>query len=427
MYAAANPAVNLRFGYGPGHEVVRRFFLPLWNTYGFFVTYARLDGWTPSQTDGVAQARTLLDRWILSRLDSVIGEVRGALDGYDAMRATRSIEAFVDDLSNWYVRRNRRRFWKGELDADKRAAYATLHEVLTTLCRLMAPITPHLADAIWDNLVATVDAGQPDSVHLTDAPSPGGRADAAIDAAVALARRTVALGRAARAASGVRTRQPLPTVHVKLPAAVRGALSPDPATDEELTAEVIDELNVRAMELLPDASELVERTLYPLLPVLGPRHGKAVGSIMAAARSGDWSLNADGTVTAGGITLQPDEFELTARARAGHEVAEDGDLLVALDTTIDDELAAEGLAREVAHRLQALRRTAGYEISDRVKISVGADLATVERLAAHRDWLADELLATSVLIEPGAVLDNPDRHESVSLDGVELELSVARA
>ena len=427
MYASANPAVNLRFGYGPGHEVVRRFFLPLWNTYGFFVTYARLDGWTPSQTDGVADARTLLDRWILSRLDGVTGEVRGALDGYDAMRATRSIEAFVDDLSNWYVRRNRRRFWKGELDADKRAAYATLHEVLTTLCRLMAPITPHLADAIWDNLVATVDAGQPDSVHLTDAPSPGGRADAAIDAAVALARRTVALGRAARAASGVRTRQPLPTVHVKLPAAVRGALSADAATDEELTAEVIDELNVRAMELLPDASELVERTLYPLLPVLGPRHGKAVGSIMAAARSGDWLLNADGTVAAGGITLQPDEFELTARARAGHEVAEDGDLLVALDTTIDDELAAEGLAREVAHRLQALRRTAGYEISDRVKIAVGADLAIVERLAAHRDWLADELLATSVVIEPGAVLDNPDRHESVSLDGVELELSVARA
>jgi isoleucyl-tRNA synthetase len=427
MYAAANPAVNLRFGYGPGHEVVRRFFLPLWNTYGFFVTYARLDAWTPSQTDGVAEARTLLDRWILSRLDGVIGEVRGALDAYDAMRATRAIEAFVDDLSNWYVRRNRRRFWKGELDADKRAAYATLHEVLTTLCRLMAPITPHLADAMWDNLVAAVDVGRPDSVHLTDAPTPAGRADAATDAAVALARRTVALGRAARAASGVRTRQPLPTVHVKLPAAARGALSPDPATDRELTAEVIDELNVRAMELLPDASELVERTLYPLLPVVGPRHGKAVGAIMAAARSGDWSLNPDGTVTAGRMTLQPDEFELTARARAGHEVAEDGDLLVALDTTIDDELAAEGMAREVAHRLQALRRSAGYEISDRVRVAVAADLATVERLAPHRAWLADELLATSVLLEPGAVLDNPDRRETVSLDGVDVELSVARA
>jgi isoleucyl-tRNA synthetase len=225
----------------------------------------------------------------------------------------------------------------------------------------------------------------------------------------------------------VRTRQPLPTVHVKLPVAARGALSPDPATDAELTSEVIDELNVRAMELLPDASELIERTLYPLLPVLGPRHGRAVGAIMGAARSGDWTLNDDGTVTAGGITLQPDEFELTARARAGHEVAEDGDLLVALDTTIDDDLAAEGLAREVAHRLQALRRSAGYEISDRVRVAVGADLAVVDRLAAHREWLADELLATSVLLAPGAAIENPDLRETATLDGVELELSVARA
>ena len=161
MYAAANPAVNLRFGYGPAHEVVRRFFLPLWNTYGFFVTYARIDGWTPDQVEGVDGARTLLDRWILSRLDTLVAETGASLDGYDAMRATRAIEAFVEDLSNWYVRRNRRRFWKGELDADKRAAYATLHEVLTTLTRLIAPVIPHVADAIWDNLVAGVDCRRP--------------------------------------------------------------------------------------------------------------------------------------------------------------------------------------------------------------------------------------------------------------------------
>ena len=218
MFAATNPSTNLNFGYGPAHEVVRRFFLPLWNTYGFFVTYASLDRWTPDQTDGVEGARTILDRWILSRLDGLVGEVRAALDAYDAMRAARAIEGFVDDLSNWYVRRNRRRFWKGELDADKRAAHATLHEVLTTLTRLMAPITPHLTDAIWDNLVVAVDASQPDSVHLTDMPSRvDGRSLPELEAAVDLARRTVALGRAARAASGIRTRQPLRAVRVKLP------------------------------------------------------------------------------------------------------------------------------------------------------------------------------------------------------------------
>ena len=429
MFSATNPSTNLNFGYGPAHEVVRRFFLPLWNTYGFFVTYARLDGWTPDGTDAAdGDARTLLDRWILSRLDGLVGDVREALDGYDAQRATRAIEAFVDDLSNWYVRRNRRRFWKGELDADKRAAYATLYEVLTTLCRLMAPITPHLADAMWENLVAAIDEQQPDSVHLTAAPErTAGRADVDVDRSVDTARRLVALGRAARASSGIRTRQPLRAVRVKLPASAEGRLSRDAAVDGALRAEVLDELNVQSLDLIPDESEMVERTLYPLLPVVGPRHGPAVGAIMAGARSGSWELGADGTVAVGGVTLQPDEFQLTARARPGHEVAEDGDLLVALDTTLDDELETEGLAREVAHRLQAMRRSAGYEISDRVRVAVASDPATVARLVPHRDWLAEELLATALEIAEGATLDQADCRETAALDGTTLELAVARA
>ena len=428
MFAATNPSTNLNFGYGPAHDVVRRFFLPLWNTYSFLVTYAGLDRWTPDQTDGVEEARTILDRWIRSRLDGLVGEVRAALDAYDAMRAARAIEGFVDELSNWYVRRNRRRFWKGELDADKRAAHATLHEVLTTLVRLMAPITPHLADAIWENLVVAVDAVQPDSVHLTSMPERNeGRSLPELEAAVDLARRTVALGRAARAASGIRTRQPLRAVRVKLPAPPTGTMASDLEVAEALKAEVLDELNVRGFELIGDESEMVERSLYPLLPVVGPRHGKSVGSIMAGARSGEWQVREDGTVEVGGVILQPDEFELTARARPGHEVAEEGDLLVALDTTLDPELEAEGLAREVAHRLQAMRRTAGYEITDRVRVAIGGDSAALERLAPHRDWLADELLAVELELAPGAALADADQRESATLDGVALELSVARA
>ena len=428
MYAAANPAANLRFGYGPGHEVVRRFFLPLWNTYGFFVTYARLDGWTPEQTDGVVEARTLLDRWILSRLDGLVGEVRAALDEYDAMRATREIETFVDDLSNWYVRRNRRRFWKGELDADKRAAHATLHEVLTTLARLLAPIVPHVADAMWENLVVAVTPDAPDSVHLADFPERiPGRADAGVEAAVELARRTVALGRAARAASGIRTRQPLRTVRVKLPAAARGGLSPDPAVAGELTRQVLDELNVHALESIGDEAEMVERSVYPLLPVIGPRHGASVGAIMTGARTGGWQLNDDGTATVGGVTLQPDEFELTARARPGHEVAEDGDLLVALDTELDEALAAEGMAREVAHRLQALRKAAGYEISDRIRVAVAGSPDDLAALEPHRDWLADEVLAVELRLGEDASMDGVDRHERVEVNGRTLELAIARA
>ncbi|MCA1571859.1 MAG: isoleucine--tRNA ligase [Chloroflexi bacterium] len=427
MFASANPAVNLRFGYGPAHEVVRRFFLPLWNTYGFFVTYARLDRWTPEQVDGVQDARTLLDRWILSRLDALVAEVRASFDGYDAMRATRAIEAFVDDLSNWYVRRNRRRFWKGELDADKRAAYATLYEVLTTLVRLLAPIIPHVADTIWENLVAGVDADAPDSVHLADFPNRvAGRADPGVDAGVELARRTIALGRAARSASAIRTRQPLRTARVKLPAGLDG-FGADARADDDLRGHIREELNVREIELIPDESEMVERIIYPLLPVIGPRHGSAVAGIMTAVRSGAWRLNDDGTATVGDATLQPDEFQLTARARPGHEVAEDGGLLVALDISLDDDLETEGMAREVAHKLQAMRRAAGYEISDRVDVAISGDEGVTRRLLPHRAWLADELLASGLALGPYATLADADVEEAFDLDGARLSLSVARA
>ena len=429
MFSAANPAVNMNFGYHLAHEEVRRFFLPLWNTYSFFVTYARLDSWTPAspEADAAAAARTLLDRWVLSRLAAVTGEVAAALDGFDAQRATRAIEGFVDELSNWYVRRNRRRFWKGELDDDKRAAHATLHRVLVDTSRLLAPFVPHLAEAMWQNLVVAVDAGAPDSVHLADFPRvDAGARDSALEEGVALARRVVALGRTARAASGVKTRQPLAAARIKLPAASVGALHPDAGVAEALTREVMDELNVKAVEVLSDESEMVERTLYPLLPVIGPRRGAAVGAVMAGARAGEWRLLDDGGVAVGGVELGPDEFQLTARARPGHEVAEEGDLLVALDTALTDELQAEGLAREVAHRLQNLRKAAGYQISDRVVAWIGGDGDLLARLRPFQAWLADEVLATRLHVGDASP-QGAQASESVDHDGRTLELALRRA
>jgi isoleucyl-tRNA synthetase len=427
LYAAANPSVNVNFGYGPGAEVVRRFFLPLWNTYSFFVTYARLDGWLPDKAKPGATSGALLDRWITSRLDGLVTDARAALDAYDAARAARRVEGFVDELSNWYVRRSRRRFWKGELDADKRAAYATLHEVLTTLTRLIAPFVPHLADAMWQNLAVAVDPTAPDSVHLDDYPAGQGRADPGIDQSVALARRVVALGRTARAASEVRTRQPLRRVRVRLPAAAGGALAPDAAVARELESHVRDELNVKELELITDDAGLVERRLYPLLPVIGPRHGQDVAKIMAAARSADWQLTDDGSALAGGVRLAPDEFELKARARPGHEVAEDGDVLVALDTEIDEALGAEGLAREVAHRLQNLRKSAGLEISDRIRVAVRAPVGLAERLGPHRDWLASETLAVALELGESADLADATVSEEMTLDGGTVTLALRRA
>ena len=426
MFSSTNPAVNMNFGYDLAHEEVRRFFLPLWNTYSFFVTYARLDGWTPDGTDGAAAARTLLDRWILSRLDALTGEVRAALDGYDAQRACRAIEAFVDGLSNWYVRRNRRRFWKGELDDDKRAAYETLHRVLVDLARLLAPFVPHLSDAMWQNLVVAVQPEAPDSVHLADFPDLRESVrDEALEASVALARKAVALGRTARAASDLRTRQPLAAARVKLPASAGGRLSAAASTAEQLTREVLDELNVKELQVLSDESEMVERTLYPLLPVIGPRHGKAVATIMAAARSGDWRLLDDGGAEAGGVTLAADEFQLTARARPGHEVAEEGDLLIALDTKLTPELEAEGLAREVAHRLQTMRKAAGYEISDRVVASITGTAELLDRLRPFQGWLADEVLAPR--LELGAAIDAAEVRESLETEAGTVDLGLRRA
>ncbi|HEX2193954.1 MAG TPA: DUF5915 domain-containing protein [Candidatus Limnocylindria bacterium] len=428
MFCATNPATNMNFGYHLAHEEVRRFFLPLWNTYAFFVTYARLDGWTPDGTDGGAAARTLLDRWIGSRLDGLVSEVRAALDGYDATRATRAIEAFVDELSNWYVRRNRRRFWKGELDDDKRAAYATMHRVLVDLAALLGPFVPHLADALWTNLVAAVDGTAPDSVHLVDFPQarPGMR-DRGVEESVALARRVVAAGRTARGASGVRTRQPLASVRVKLPASAAGRLSADAGVDAELAEQVLEELNVKALEVLDDESEVVERTLFPLLPVIGPRRGGEVGAIMAGARAGNWRALDDGRVEVAGITLAPDEFQLTARPRPGQQVAEEGGVLVALDTGLTPELRAEGLAREVAHRLQTLRKAAGFEISDRIEVAVAGDRAALSVLAPFRDWLADEVLATRLEFGEEASVADADASEGVRLDGATLRLTVRRA
>jgi isoleucyl-tRNA synthetase len=433
MFSRSNPAVNMNFGPHLAHEEVRRFFLPLWNTYAFFANYARLDGWTPDVTDGADAAdgrdgaRTLLDRWVLSRLDVTVGEVRAALDGFDAQRATNVMEAFVDDASNWYVRRNRRRFWKGELDDDKRAAYATLHRVLVDLARLLAPFVPHLADAMWRNLVVAVDASAPDSVHLADFPHPRPRQrDVALEQSVALARRVVALGRTARAASKVRTRQPLATVRVKLPGVASGRLSGDAEVERVLEAEVLDELNVKQLTVLTDESAMVERTLFPLLPVIGPRHGRAVGAVMAGARAGEWRLLDDGRLEVGGVTLQADEFELTARARPGHEVAEDGDLLVALDTELTAELEAEGLAREVAHRLQSMRKAAGYEVSDRIRAAVSSNPETVDSLRPFADWLASETLATGLALEPDARLEAADLEEQLEHGMAQLQLAVVR-
>jgi len=224
----------------------------------------------------------------------------------------------------------------------------------------------------------------------------------------------------------VRTRQPLRAVRVKLPVTAGGSLSADAGVDAELVAEVLDELNVKALVVLDDESEMVERSLFPLLPVIGPRRGSQVGAIMAGAKAGTWRLLDDGRVEVSGIELAPDEFQLTARPRPGYQVAEEGDLLVALDTELTPELEAEGAAREIGHRLQNLRKAAGYEISDRIRAAITGEGRAVEQLAAFRDWLAGEVLAVELTIGPDAAVADADASEEIDHEGTALRLSVGR-
>ncbi|MGD9890999.1 MAG: isoleucine--tRNA ligase, partial [Dehalococcoidia bacterium] len=271
LYCQHNPAQNLNFGYHLGDEIRRRFILPLWNSYAFFVNYAALDGFDPADpaNDVPLAERTMLDRWILSRLQGVIGDVRSRLDDYDAAGATRSIEEFVvEELSNWYIRRNRRRFWKTEADRDKAAAYLTLQEVLVTVTTLLAPFVPYLADEMYDNLVRSVQTEVLASVHLTDFPVPdAAKVDATLDREMAALLATVGLGRAARTKASAKVRQPLPVVLV---------WARDPAVldaVERLQDQLLDELNVKRLERIEQPELYASYDVRPNLPVLGPKYG----------------------------------------------------------------------------------------------------------------------------------------------------------
>jgi isoleucyl-tRNA synthetase len=431
LYCGQNVQSNLNFGYGPAEEVKRKL-LVLWNVYSFFVTYARLDNFDPKVPRPALAERSLLDRWILSRLNGLIRTTREGLDRIDAAAPTRAVERFVDDLSTWYVRRGRRRFWKASEDADKRAAYATLYEVLTTLTRLLAPFLPFTTEAMYQNLVRSVDATAPESVHHTRYPEADEAAiDADLDRRVELARRLVGLGRAAREAAGIKVRQPLALARVAAPGDA-------PSLPEELREEIERELNVERLELGGDVGDAVAHVVRPRPQVLGPRLGKAMQGVIKALRDGQFELRDDGTVLAAGETLRPDEVQVSTQAKAGFAAAEADGYTLVLDTRLTPELIQAGRAREVVHRIQTMRKDAGFEVEDRIVTRFEADgelRAVFERFG---DYIKQETL--SVALEAGANGDvsngdvsngdgrGADGHGwTGEIDGVALRLAVARA
>jgi isoleucyl-tRNA synthetase len=417
MYVRARPEENILFGWHAADEA-RRELLILWNVYAFFVTYARLAGWTPSHGIDAAVAagpdRPVLDRWILSRAAGLAADVESRLRDVDALAASRALNTFIDDLSTWFLRRSRDRMRAHADPGDREAAFATLHAVLVSLFRTVAPILPFLAETIYQNLVESVVPGSPDSVHLTAWPAEAmaGQRDEGLEASMAIVRDAVDLARTLRSSAHLKTRQPLAEAWLALPE--RGIrIGPD------LLRLMADEINVRTVTIIDDESALVERKVKPLLPKIGKRLGAAIPSVMAAARSGDVRFEPDGSVTLAGITLAPDEVEVQATPRPGTAVAENDGLVVVLDTALTPELVAEGDARELQRAIQDLRKDAALELDDRIELWVGAVPATVR---AHLPGVAGETLAD--LLEG----DPPDDTvgATVELDGGPVAIALRR-
>jgi isoleucyl-tRNA synthetase len=398
LYAAQPPAQNLNFGYGPANEVKRRF-LTLWNTYAFLVRYALIDEWTPRlsvlESGPDLSASRPLDRWMVARTQQLITECRAGLDEFSSPRLVRAAEAFVEDLSNWYVRRSRDRFWNSEDGADKRVAYETCWYALAQLARCLAPVTPFLADELWERLVVDVCEGAEPSVHLAGYPVVDPElVDEGLLAEMAAVREVVVAGRAARDQVQIKTRQPLSALIVATAdAGRRGQLQ---AYADLVTAE----LSVKELRLVTSSEDFAQIEVVPNFRVLGPRYGPDVQHIQRLLRAGDYERDGDrlkvGVAEAGGTsprswTLEPGEFEIRTRAREGFAVAGGDGFAVALDVTITPELAAEGAARDLIRAVQELRKQADLELTDRIQITYPP--SDRDTFAALGDWIRHETLA----------------------------------
>ncbi len=411
MYCSANTRENMNFGWGIAEEVKRNL-LTLWNTYSFFVMYANLDGFVPEEANVPVAERAELDRWILARLNELVAQAHAELDEFDCASLSRQVESFVDDLSNWYVRRSRRRFWKSESDNDKMAAYSTLYEVLVTLTKLMAPMMPFLTETMYQNLVKSEgrNPDAPESVHHCAYPEVDeALVDRQLLADVALTQKLVSLGRAARNKAGVKVRQPLREMLVRLPN--KG----DEESLERMADQVLEELNVKTLTVTNQLGDLITYSIKPNFPVMGPKYGKRLGAIRDALGGLDpmrvaAQVEAEQpvTVTLDGesapVELQPGDLLVETREREGFAVAQESGLVVALDTELDRALLQEGLARDLVRIINDMRKSADFTVSDRITTYYrvegpeGDDRSLVEgALKQFGDYLKAETLSRELV------------------------------
>ena len=383
LFTAAPAGEPRRFSDRLVQQTLRQVLLTLWNVYSFFTNYANIDEFEPSQIPAGWRPEAELDRWILSELNQLVQVVDGHLDRYNPTDAGRRIQEFIDILSNWYVRRSRRRFWKSENDADKLGAYATLYGCLSTLARLMAPLAPFVSEQMYRNLELPYRAGAPDSVHLAHYPvADETLVDRPLMDATRLAMRVASMGRAARSKAGLKVRQPLASV------AVRTRTPAEWAYIEQVRPQILEELNIRELQPMDAGQDIYNR---------------------ARSAAGD---DGDAVVSVNGYS---------ANLEAGY--------MVAVDATITPELADEGLARELAHRIQNLRKSARFEITDRIVTYYAGPDDVARVMAAHGDYIRQETLSDAIIsLTPGAAgPDDAARSETAKVEGMEVTLAVSRA
>lgn len=419
FYTSSMPWLPNRFSAEAVSESQRKYMGTFWNTYAFYILYADIDNFDPTQHKLVRENLTPMDRWILSRLNTLMGHVEAYLDDLKMTEAGREMQDFMDDLSNWYVRRCRERYWGKDMTADKEAAYMTLYTVLKTMALISAPFTPFMSETMYQNMVRTVDKSAPESIHLCDWPKKvESFIDPELEANMAAVLDIVVLGRSARNAANIKNRQPVASMYVQ------GKALPD-----MYVSIIADELNVKEVKFVDDASSFISYRVKPQLKTLGPRYGKllpkinqylageGVGNAVVAAhnRGESYKFDIDGTE----ISLAAEDVLVSTEENAGFVTVTEHDLSVVLDTNLTPELIEEGFVREIVSKVQTMRKEAGFEVTDHIVLSHHGNSLIEGIFARHGAEIAADTLADSIKLgSAGYVKDWEINGESVTL-GVE--------
>ncbi|MBR4654022.1 MAG: class I tRNA ligase family protein, partial [Kiritimatiellae bacterium] len=441
IYSPVVRAENLKFSENGVKQLMRDLLIPWWDAYSFFVTYANVDGFNDAEVV-YPESSNVLDKWIVSSMETLIADVTAAMDAYDLQRSVRPFVKFIEDLTNWYIRRSRRRFWKSQNDGDKLCAYRTLRYVLVQLAKVAAPFTPFIAEEIYRNLVGGTGTGErgtgngergmgvPESVHLCDFPTANAAArDLDLERRMADVQAVVELGRRLRADSNLKVRQPL------------SALKFAGADVKGLEDLIEDELNVKCVQFVSDETELCDVSYKANFKTLGRKCGakmKAVASAIAAMGNGDRGTgngdrgtgNGDRGTGNGeaavwpkvieGVEVSAEDVLVTRTPKAGLVVASEGAVVVGLETTLTPGLVAEGLAREFVSHVQNMRKAADFEVTQRIAVVVATDAETQAAIEANREYVANEILATSLSFAEVSA-------EPTDLNGHQARISVAKA